>query len=214
MVIVMKKVFMAMFLLLTLALLLAGCAEKQETESGTVQLSPLLLEQPAEYYQGDTVQEINAAMFVYDCYYLGENDWLAYASVGLAQGSDRLLFRLKDGAARLVYQQMTPKDEWLFYSSYLPQYGKCALYTQIKQQFVFYDVQSGDVEQVKMPEELSLSAKDRVIWLGGEQYLLGRSMANERLRLSLYDKAGAEEQFLAELNGGWQIGRASCRERV
>lgn len=203
MVIVMKKVFMAMFLLLTLALLLAGCAEKQETETGTVQLSPLLLEQPAEYYQGDTVQEINAAMFVYDCYYLGENDWLAYASVGLAQGSDRLLFRLKDGAARLVYQQMTPKDEWLFYSSYLPQYGKCALYTQIKQQFVFYDVQSGDVEQVKMPEELSLSAKDRVIWLGGEQYLLGRSMANERLRLSLYDKAGAEEQFLAELNGGW-----------
>ena len=107
MVIVMKKVFMAMFLLLTLALLLAGCAEKQETETGTVQLSPLLLEQPAEYYQGGTVQEINAAMFVYDCYYLGENDWLAYASVGLAQGSDRLLFRLKDGAARLVYQQMT-----------------------------------------------------------------------------------------------------------
>ena len=203
MVIVMKKVFMAMFLLLALALLLAGCAEKQETETGTVQLTPLLLEQPAEYYQGDTVQEINAAMFVYDCYYLGENDWLAYASVGLAQGSDRLLFRLKDGAACLVYQQMTPKDEWLFYSSYLPQYGKCALYTQIKQQFVFYDVQSGDVEQVKMPEELSLSAKDRVIWLGGEQYLLGRSMANERLRLSLYDKAGAEEQFLAELNGGW-----------
>ena len=54
----MKKVFMAMFLLLAMALLLAGCGKNQAAVDGTVQLSPLLLEQPAEYYQGYTVQEI------------------------------------------------------------------------------------------------------------------------------------------------------------